>query len=122
MVLTRYDTLLIIGFLAIAIVILLVVSFAGGQVNTVIVQVDGKEVLRLPLASAGRYSVQGSLGETEIEIKDKRVRVISSPCRKKICVQTGWISKPHQTIICAPNKVVVRLTGSSDNDVDGITQ
>jgi len=58
----------------------------------------------------------------EIEVKDKRVRVINPPCKRKICAQTGWIDKPYQTIICVPNRVVIDLLGGEDDDeLDGIT-
>lgn len=120
--LTRYDKLLIIGLLAVALLCLGIVRYGVGRTDTVVVQVDGEEVIRASLVEDRRFWVDGPLGKTEIEIKGKRVRVVDSPCDKKICVRTGWIDKPYQTIICVPNRIVVRLLGSGDKDkLDGIT-
>jgi hypothetical protein len=119
---TRYDKFLIIGLLIVALLGLCVVRYRAGGTDTVVVQVDGEEVIRASLADDRRFSVDGPLGRTEIEIKDKRVRVIDSPCSRKICVHTGWIGKPYQTIICIPNRVVIRLLSSDDKDkLDAIT-
>ena len=99
-----------------------VVRYRTGGTDTVVVQVDGEEVIRASLADDRRFSVDGPLGRTEIEIKRKRVRVVDSPCSRKICVHTRWIDKPYQTIICIPNRVVIRLLSSDDNGkLDGIT-
>jgi hypothetical protein len=124
--------LLIGGFLAAALLCLGIVRYRAGTTDTVLVQSvagkmpalpDGEKVIRVSLAENQRFSVDGPLGRTEIEIRDGRVRVVNSPCSKKICVQTGWIDRPYQTIICVPNRVVVRLLASDDsNEIDGITE
>lgn len=120
--LTRYDTFLIIGLLVVALLGLGIFRYRAGGTDTVVVQVDGEEVIRAPLTEDRRLSVDGPLGRTEIEIKDKRVRVVDSPCRRKICVHTGWIHRPYQTIICAPNRVVISLIGSKHKgELDGVT-
>ena len=106
----------------VALVALGIMRYGTGAVNEVSVQVDGEEVIRLPLTNDKRFSVEGPLGKTEMEIKDGQVRVIDSPCGRKTCVHTGWIHKAYQTIICMPNHVVISLLGSSDdNKLDGIT-
>ena len=121
---TRYDILLIVGLIVAALLGLSVVIFKAGTVavDTVVVEVNGEEVIRAPLADDRQFSVEGPRGKTEMEIKDGRVRVIDSPCPRKTCVHTGWIHKSYQMIICMPNRVVIDLTGGSDNDeLDGIT-
>jgi len=118
---TRYDILLIVGLLVAGLVTLGVMRYGADAVDTMVIKVDGEEVIRAPLSDDGRFSVEGPLGEMEIEIKDGRVRVIDSPCGRKICVQTGWIHKSYQTIICMPNHVAIDLTGKSNSELDGIT-
>jgi hypothetical protein len=121
-ILTRCDIFLVIGLIAAALLCLGVVRYKTGGTDVVAVQVDGEEVVRSSLTEDRRFSVDGPLGETEIEIKGKRVRVVDSPCRKKICVHTGWIDKSYQTIICVPNRVVIHLfSGSGKDKLDGIT-
>lgn len=122
-ILTRCDMLLIGGLLATALLCLGIVRYRASKTDVVVVQIDGEEAIRASLAEDQRFSVDGPLGRTEIEIRDRRVRVVDSPCNKKICVHTGWIYKPYQTIICVPNRVVIRLLASDDSDeIDGITE
>lgn len=121
--LTRYDIILIAGLLVVAIVGLGVVRYGTGGTSEVMISVNGEEAIKVPLSEDRIFSVDGALGKTEIEVKDKRVRVVDSPCKRKICVQSGWIDKPYQTIICVPNRVVINLQGGRDRHrLDGVTE
>ena len=103
---TRYDTLLIAGLLVVALVGLGIIKYRTGAVDEVSILVDGEEVMRMPLTEDKQFSVEGPLGKTYMEIKDGRVRVVDSPCRRKTCVHTGWINRSYQTITPASMKVV----------------
>ena len=46
-----------------------------------------------------------------LELKDNRIRVSETGCADKTCLRTGFIEKSGQTIVCLPNRVVVRITG-----------
>lgn len=59
------------------------------------------------------------LGKGTIEIKDGKVRKIKSSCPKHICINQNWVSKIGDSIICVPNKQVIRITGINEN-IDGI--
>ncbi|MCK5847837.1 MAG: NusG domain II-containing protein [Caldisericia bacterium] len=54
----------------------------------------------------------GYIGKVIIEIANKRVRVKESSCPKQTCVKSGWISSIGETIICAPNKIILKIRGS----------
>lgn len=76
----------------------------------------------LPIEKDRVLSVDGPQGKTTIEIKQQKVRVKDSPCRKKLCVKQGWTERG--VIVCLPNKVVITI--GNDNDeintvVDAIT-
>lgn len=55
--------------------------------------------------------VPGTLGETVIEIRDGRVRVVASPCAQKLCLRAGWLESAGDATACVPNKVSVALLG-----------
>ncbi|MBN2738009.1 MAG: NusG domain II-containing protein [Spirochaetales bacterium] len=61
---------------------------------------------------------EGPLGDTVIEIKDKMLRVLRSPCPEQICVNSGWISHQGQWLGCLPNQVFLSLEGKVENEVD----
>jgi hypothetical protein len=62
-----------------------------------------------PLKADRRLRVPGPLGEELIEIANREVFVVSSPCPNKICILQGKISRPGQWIACLPNKVFIRI-------------
>ncbi|HBX24598.1 MAG TPA: NusG domain II-containing protein [Desulfotomaculum sp.] len=55
-----------------------------------------------------------------IEIKNGQVRVKESNCPNKICVNTGWLSKPGQMSVCVPNGLKVIIEGKPA-DIDDIS-
>jgi hypothetical protein len=58
----------------------------------------------------------GPLGVTTVEIRDGAVRISSSPCPNQPCVASGAVSKPGQWIACLPNKILVRIEGSGEEE------
>lgn len=121
--LTFWDRVLISFFILLAIIGLVLIKYYPKKADIVSIQSNGKEILRVPLNKDNRLSVDGLIGKTEIEIKDRRVRITDSPCDRKICVHSQWIEKPYETIACVPNRVVISLISQSKNDsVDAVTR
>lgn len=58
----------------------------------------------------------------KIEIKNGRVRVIEAHCPNKICEGMGWIDKAGDSIVCVPNRLVIKLIGGGEGEIDGISQ
>jgi len=84
--------------------------------DTVLIQIDGKDFLRLPLAENKSIEVLGPLGKSIVEIKNRRVRILSSPCPDKLCIKEGYINKPGQLIVCVPNRIVIKIEGRASLD------
>ena len=108
---------------------LLLLSFAGiffireilPKSSTVRIEVAGKPAYVLPLDKDRIVSVEGPIGRTSVEIKDRRVRITESPCPNRLCIDQGWVQAGG--IVCLPNKVVVTI-GDHEGDktpVDAIT-
>ncbi|MBQ1517467.1 MAG: NusG domain II-containing protein [Clostridia bacterium] len=56
-------------------------------------------------------------------IEKNGVTIARSDCADKICVNTGKITKPGQTIVCLPARVSVELQGvTAVNELDGVTR
>lgn len=90
--------------------------------NSVQIEVDGKVYNVVSLHTEQTFAVPGPLGNTIVVIHDKEVHVSESPCRAKICVRTGHISRTGQLIVCVPNKVVVRVIGEEELPYDAVTR
>lgn len=51
------------------------------------------------------FEVEGAV----IEICEHKIRVKSSDCPDKICVNTGYISKKGEQIVCLPKKLIIKV-------------
>jgi len=83
-------------------------------------------LLLLRGTGAGKIYVNGepvsesiTVNGVAIEIADGRARVMSSPCRDKLCVRAGWLSRPGDVAICLPRRVIVEMRGGKSG-VDGV--
>lgn len=92
------------------------------EAGTVEVEVGGKSVLTIDRDMDGIHEVTGPLGPTRLEVRERRVRILSSPCPLKIGIKAGWIGKAGELLVCLPNEVVVRLPGNLQNGVDAVSR
>ncbi|HHW99060.1 MAG TPA: NusG domain II-containing protein [Firmicutes bacterium] len=64
----------------------------------------------------------GQGGYNIISVERGRIRVIEANCPEQVDVMQGWISEPHQSLVCLPHKLVVKIVGQEKSDVDGIVR
>ena len=50
-------------------------------------------------------------GTTLIAVEPGRARVVSDPSPRQYCVRQGWLMRPGEIAICAPNRVSVQIAG-----------
>ena len=94
------------------------VGFSKG--DWVVVTVNQKETIRLPLDQDQKTHVKGPIGLTEIEVKNGRARIIRSPCKNKVCIKSGYIRYADRLAACIPNRVVIRIVGKNHRGVDAV--
>ena len=99
------------------------IPFMGSQSRDTVLVYKGADVIAEYRLDEDRvFHVDGVDGTLEIEIRNERVRVHSSPCRHQICVNTGWISRSYEQIICAPNLVLLLIhSNSEEEEIDAVT-
>jgi hypothetical protein len=71
-----------------------------------------------PADAEERVAVPGPLGDTVVEVRRGRARVLSSPCDNQTCVAAGHIDARGQWTACLPNRVFVVIEGTGDAPVD----
>ncbi len=86
----------------------------------VIVEASGAQWI-YPLSVDRREAVSGPLGDTIVVINGGKAWVEDSPCPDKLCMHMPAISRPGEWIACLPNRVFVRVRGTSDQSVDIIS-
>jgi len=99
------------------------IPFMGSQSrDTVLVYKGGDVIAEYRLDEDRVFHVDGVDGILEIEIRNEKLRVHSSPCRHQICVNTGWISRSYEQIICAPNLILLLIhSNSEEEEIDAVT-
>ena len=87
---------------------------------------DGELYQQIKLDDSTQETIQldGKMSEVTIQAEGKRMRFILSECPDHTCERTGWISGVGQTAVCLPNRVMIKITGSTDEDntVDVVVQ
>jgi hypothetical protein len=83
----------------------------GGFADRAIIRKDGKIFAQVDLHARRSLEVPGPLGTTRISIEPGRARVVSDPGLRQYCVRQGWLSRPGEIAICAPNRVSLQIAG-----------
>ncbi len=104
-----WDVVLVVLLLALVAgtVYLAVAPKEGKQAE---VYVDGTLYKTLPL----NKDTVLELEHLKIVVSGGAVRVEEADCPDKICEKRGAISKAGQTIVCLPNRVVVKISGKGE--------
>ncbi len=80
------------------------------------VTVDGQLAQTLDLSVNTTVTITGAGGGTNVlEIKDGEIWCSEASCPDKLCVKQGRKHLSTDTIVCLPNKMVVTITGDTDN-------
>lgn len=120
MKITMGDKILVAALIILNIGLFAIWGVGHSRGDWVVIEVDRKEVARLPLTGNRHASVEGPLGITEVEVKDGKARILRSPCKGKVCIKSGYIQYADRMAVCLPNKVVVRILGESQRGVDTV--
>ncbi len=96
---------------AIACGLALPMLWQGGLGERVVIRQGGHLLTELNLQTRRTIHVEGPLGTTVIVIEPGRARVLSDPGPRQYCVLQGWLHRPGEIAICAPNQVSLAITG-----------
>jgi hypothetical protein len=106
--------------LALALVLLAFIPVYGGAGDqyTINLKAEGGTWV-FPRDAEETVRVPGPLGDTVVEIRDGRARVLSSPCQNQTCVAAGYIHAHGQWTACLPNRVLVSVEGREKRSGEG---
>lgn len=64
----------------------------------------------IPISSNYKnIEVKSSIGSLNFSISDGLVKVHTATCRNKLCIHSGSISQIGESLICAPNKILIKI-------------
>lgn len=114
------------------IIILLIVSFIpelifgvilGKSYNNTYAQItmDGKLYKRIPLSDhrgQENMKIKTNSGYNILVVKDNSIAIIDGDCKDKICIKSGYIKNPGESLICLPHKLMIEIKGNQENEKD----
>jgi len=109
--LLRPGDLLVLAAGALCCAALIPLVWRGGPAEKAQIRADGKLFAELDLAARKTLQVPGPLGITVITVDTGRARVVADPGPRQYCVHQGWLSRPGDVAICAPNRVSLQILG-----------
>ncbi len=117
----RLGDILLMAVIAVTALLLFLLPFLSESGETAeIVFAETGEVRTVPLDTDATYEITSRGVTLSVCVSDGAVSVTDSDCRDGICRRTPAISRPGQSIVCAPAGVVVRISGE-EGVVDGVS-
>ena len=116
----RCDILLIIVLLFICFLLCVPVYSKKDSVKAQVY--SGSQLVREVDLSENDDNYTFFAGNCEIAVEGKEIFFKSSPCRDKICINAGRLSKSGQFSSCVPERVTIVLKGEKNKlGVDAVT-
>lgn len=84
------------------------ISIDGEVVDEFILSEDTPHSLETYYPKEGQYNI--------IEVDGTRIRVKEDNSPDQVAVKTGWITRPGQTSICLPHKLMIEIRGESTEE------
>lgn len=117
----RNDFILIGAVLVICIAIFAFIQLTKKEGSTVIVTVGGKVYDTFDLSKDTEFTVKLDNGAyNTFQIKNGYADMIDASCPDKLCVKHKPIHYNNETIVCLPDKVVLKVVSKEESDVDMI--
>ena len=82
--------------------------------RTVIVPAPKQNTVDAPAADPGDTASAQYDYYNVVVISGGTVSVTEASCKNQVCVKHGAISRPGESIVCLPNRMVVRIENSSE--------
>lgn len=116
-------------------ILLLVILIAGGYLyinnlkgdhTSAFILQNGKLIHEIELSSLEEpWEIRiedGAGGYNIVRAEQGRIRVIEANCPEQVDVLQGWISEPHQSIVCLPHRLVIEIKAGKKSGVDAIVK
>lgn len=115
----KSDLKLILILLTISLLILLIFKISQKESTNFMVYYENDLILKENLNIDKIYEVNGYNGIVKIEVKNGKIRVIEENSPLHLCSKQGYISATFESIICLPNKIIIKIDNSTLDGVVG---
>ena len=123
---TKFWMIIIATLLLVSTIASVLIYKSNGAGNVASIYQNGKLVKEIHLDTVTSPYVfnleRKDGGYNTIAVEQGRISVFDASCPDHVCVKTGWISDGAIPIVCLPNELVIKITGSDSNMVDTSVQ
>ena len=105
----------IVAVIAILVSVIFWTSVGAEEGSMLSVYQEGALTKELSLDSDVEFVIEGDY-KNVITIKDGKAAITESDCPGTDCVHSGWIHEAGRSIVCLPNRVELRIEGTSEVD------
>lgn len=120
---SRNDIILIAAILMTSLIGIFIINLFHKSGDKALVYVDGRLVYEYQLSEGVTVNIEGyNGGVNTLKITDGFAYMEEASCPDKLCIHQGKINRSGQTIVCLPNRVVVKIVGKDDGEYDAITR
>jgi len=118
---TRGD-LVVFGLLAAAVPASHRLGAAPDPSHVLLVRGDSGRERVLDARRDADVEVLGPLGRTLVRVRGGAAWIEQAPCPNRLCQRMGRLRGPGRSLVCVPNRVLVRFAAGAGPDVDTITR
>ena len=113
--------LVIVLFILLCALALLIPSLFGKTDggSEAFVYIDSVRTTVISLAQDGVYHLTDSV---VAEVSGGELRILRSGCPDQLCVRSSPIGRAGEILVCLPNRVLIRVVSSANQEVDAIVQ
>ena len=117
----KNDYILISVLFIVLIVICISLELTKEKGSKAIVYYKNEAVLTIPLnTDIKTYEVNGENGVVSIVAGKGKIKVEEENSPLHLCSRQGWVDSSNQTIVCLPNKIVIKII--DDQELDGVVK
>lgn len=118
---TKADIVLLVILVAAGLATSVFLALSGDAGSKVIIESDGKLYATYRLDQNISVEVKSKNGTNTVVIENGRVDVTQGSCRNQVCVEHATISRSGESIVCLPNRLLVKIEGEGGDGPDVIS-
>jgi hypothetical protein len=120
-IIRKADIILAIALIIVGSISSFAISQSNVTGNQVTVQVNGKTYGTYSLSNDQDIEITQGKKTNTVHIKDGKVSMSEASCHNQVCVKHKSINTTGESIICLPNKVIIKIQGTGGDGYDAIS-
>jgi hypothetical protein len=117
----KNELIIIIAILMISLVFLYFFNIDSDKEAKKIIEIQvGSQIYRRVAIKSNDYEetipIKSNLGLNVLKIYNGGVEMIEADCKNKVGINTGFISKAGEMIVCLPHEVLVQIKGVDEKE------